>query len=158
LPDVETRAILGRLTIRGAKESDLEGMRVLYQHLNPSDPLLATAKLRDAWQALLGNPAFHCLVVEVDGQIVSTCTVVFVPNLTRSARPYGFVENVVTHEEHRRKGLGTAILKAALDLAWRHGCYKVMLMTGSTKEGTLRFYERAGFRRGEKTAFVARPG
>jgi len=145
------------VTIRGAKESDLEGMRALYQHLHPADPLLPAGKLRDAWRALLGNPAVHCLVGEVDGVVVSTCTLVLVPNLTRSARSYGFVENVVTHEAHRRQGMGTAILKGALELAWSHGCYKVMLMTGSKKEETLRFYERAGFRRGEKTAFVAQP-
>ena len=119
--------------------------------------MLPTGELREAWHALLGNPSVHCLVGEIEGVLVSTCTLVLVPNLTRSARPYGFIENVVTHEAHRRKGLGTAILKGA-DLAWGQGCYKVMLMTGSTKEQTLRFYEHAGFRRGEKTAFVARPG
>jgi len=36
-------------------------------------------------------------------------------------------------------------------------CYKVMLLTGRKGEGTLRFYERAGFDRHGKQAFVARP-
>jgi hypothetical protein len=49
------------------------------------------------------------------------------------------------------------VLRAALNLAWSAGCYKVMLMTGSRKEETLRFYERTGFVSGAKTAFVARP-
>jgi hypothetical protein len=42
-----------------------------------------------------------------------------------------------------------------LDEAWSLGCYKVMLMTG--REDAHAFYEKAGFKAGVKTAFVARP-
>lgn len=48
------------------------------------------------------------------------------------------------------------MLKHALSLAWSRNCYKVMLMTGSKQESTMRFYEQAGFARGEKTGFIAR--
>jgi GNAT superfamily N-acetyltransferase len=80
-----------------------------------------------------------------------------VPNLTRGARPYGLIENVVTHPDWRGRGIGTAVLHHALNLAWDADCYKVMLLTGRTDEATLGFYERAGFAGGEKTGFVARP-
>ena len=80
-----------------------------------------------------------------------------VPNLTRGAKPYGLIENVVTDAAYRRRGLGRQVLHAALEKAWQEHCYKVMLLTGSKQEETLRFYEGSGFKRGVKTGFVATP-
>jgi GNAT superfamily N-acetyltransferase len=110
------------MVIREAIESDLKGMRLLYQQLNPADSLLAVDELRKPWLELLSSRLVHCFVAEIDGQLVSTCTLVIVPNLSRSAKSYAFIENVVTHEAHRCRGLGTAILKAALNMAWHRGC------------------------------------
>lgn len=39
--------------------------------------------------------------------------------------------------------------------AWEAGCYKVMLMTGSKRPETLRFYADAGFEQ-SKTGFQIR--
>ena len=79
-----------------------------------------------------------------------------VPNLTRDARPYALVENVVTRADCRRQGHASACLARAVEIARDAGCYKVMLMTGARDAGTLAFYRRAGFDGGEKTAFVRR--
>jgi GNAT superfamily N-acetyltransferase len=110
------------------------------------------------WEEMLHNPGLHCLVVEDTGRLVASCTLVIIPNLTRGARPYGLIENVVTHVDYRRQGIATRLLQQALEIAWEAGCYKVMLLTGRKDEATLRFYEKAGFHRGEKTGFVATPG
>ena len=40
------------------------------------------------------------------------------------------------------------------ELAEKQRCYKLMLMTGSKQESTLRFYREAGYRDDQKTAFV----
>jgi GNAT superfamily N-acetyltransferase len=80
-----------------------------------------------------------------------------VPNLTRGARPYGLIENVVTRQDKRGQGYGSAVLKAALDLAWEKGCYKVMMLTGRKDAKVFGFYEKAGFKAGVKTGFVAVP-
>jgi len=45
-------------------------------------------------------------------------------------------------------------MEKASEIATRNDCYKIMLMTGSKKESTLRFYERCGFSMNEKTAFL----
>ena len=71
------------------------------------------------------------------------------------ARPYGIIENVVTHEKYRNRGYGTRLLKKALEIARDKGCNKVMLLSGRG-EDILSFYEKAGFERGKKTGFIVR--
>ena len=147
------------IVIERARQADLPGLLALYRFLNPNDPVLPVDDgLQRHWQAILDNKALHYVVARCAGKLVSTCSLTIVPNLTRSARPYGLIENVVTHPHHRKRGIGTQVLQYALNIAWQQDCYKVMLLTGSKSEATLRFYEQAGFARGEKTGFVARPG
>ncbi len=142
--------------IRPARPGDLPGLLDLYRHLNPDDPILLPAHVEASWKALLGSGLTTVFVAEAAGQPVSSCTLVIVPNLTRSGRPYAVIENVVTHADHRRRGLGQRVLRAALEAAWAADCYKVMLASGSRQEETLRFYEQAGFERGTKTFFQIR--
>ncbi len=144
------------IDIRLARRADLAGMLSLYRHLNPDDPAPDLAKAEMAWLALIGSDLTKVIVADAAGVLVSSCTLVIIPNLTRGIRPYGLIENVVTHADHRRTGLGRAVLSAALGAAWAADCYKVMLATGSRREETLRFYEGVGFERGGKTFFQIR--
>jgi GNAT superfamily N-acetyltransferase len=144
-------------TIRVIRENELASLLDLYQHLHPSDPKLAiTDDIEQLWKRIVSDSQLCYLVADVAGRIVSTCTLTIVPNLTRCARPYGLIENVVTHPDFRRRGIGTRILRAALEMAWECDCYKVMLLTSRKDEGTLRFYQQAGFEAGVKTGFVAK--
>ncbi|MEJ1938606.1 GNAT family N-acetyltransferase [Nostoc sp. NIES-2111] len=142
--------------VRAAVPADLDGLLVLYRHLNADDPAPDRTRAEAAWRALLSSGLTTVFLVEAAGAPVASCTLVVVPNLTRGARPYGVIENVVTHAAHRRHGLGHAVLEAALEAAWAADCYKVMLASGSRLEATLRFYESAGFERGGKTFFQVR--
>ena len=111
----------------------------------------------DVWYEIQDNPNLKYFGVFVDRKLVSSCTLSIVPNLTRGCRPYGVIENVVTHADYRRRGYASGVLKHTLGYAWHKGCYKVMLLTGRKDEGVFRFYEGAGFRRGIKTGFIAYP-
>ena len=144
-------------TIRQVQPADVPALLELYQHLHPGDLPPAPATLASRLQEFMQHPGLHCLVAVVDGQLAASCTLVLIPNLTRGARPYGLIENVITHPAYRRQGLGTRVLQHALAIAWKHACYKVMLLTGTRQEAVLRFYEQAGFQRGVKTGFIAHP-
>jgi GNAT superfamily N-acetyltransferase len=144
--------------IRKIQANELPSLLSLYRHLHLDDPALAiTSDIESLWHRILANPQLHYFVADVAGQIVSTCTLTVILNLTRRAHPYGLVENVVTHPDFRKQGIGTKILQTALEMAWAQNCYKVMLLTGRKDQATLRFYERSGFKGGIKTGFVAKP-
>jgi GNAT superfamily N-acetyltransferase len=141
--------------IRPARDTDLAGVLELYRHLNPKDVPLDPERAEVTWSALLASPMTTVFVAENGGILAATCILAIIPNLTRGGRSFGVIENVVTHADQRRTGVGRAVMTAALDAAWRAGCYKVMLASGRD-EGTLRFYETCGFKRGGKTFFEIR--
>ena len=142
--------------IRPAVREDLRGILALYRHLHPEDSELDAAAAERTWSAIISSELTTLIVADAAGSLVASCALAIIPNLSRNARPYGVIENVVTHADHRRTGLGRAVLHAALDAAWRATCYKVILATGSHREATLRFYRNAGFSQGGKTYFEVR--
>ena len=139
--------------IRPARPEDLAGLLDLYQVFRSHDPAFDTAAATPAWTALLNSPVVTIVVAEQAGRLAASCTLAVIPNLTWQGRPYAVIENVATRSDHRRKGLGHAVLAFAVDRARTARCYKVTLSTGSMQEGTLRFYEGAGFKRHAKTFF-----
>ena len=146
------------MVIREIRVSELSELLALYRHLHESDdPLPETNVVEGIWKQIQTDPNLRYWGVFVDGMLVSSCALCIVPNLTRGCRPYGLIENVVTHVDHRRKGHGQAILRAALKYAWSRNCYKVMLLTGRKNEATYQFYESVGFDRHTKQAFLVKP-
>lgn len=147
------------LNIREATINDVNDLYELYmKHLTKYPP--AEPQNLSDWANLLTtlikNPDYHLLMGEADGKAVSSVTIVIIRNLTHNLRPYSVIENVVTHEGYRGRGYASALLNRACDIAKENLCYKVMLMTGSKKESTLRFYESCGFNMNDKTAFIKR--
>lgn len=143
--------------VRRIKYEELENLLSLYKYLIPDDPKLKIdTTLKEHWKEILSDPSYFYLVIEEDSMLVCSCNLTIIQNLTRSARPYGIIENVVTHPDYRNKGHGTAVLKKAIEIAQENNCYKVVLTTSRKDENILNFYENAGFNRGEKTAFIVR--
>lgn len=57
-------------------------------------------------------------------------------------------------EAQDKKGYASACLNYAKQIAKENNCYKMMLLTGSKEESTLRFYRNAGYNSSDKTAFI----
>ena len=145
------------MQLRPASEGDLAGILQLLRELNSDDPELPVDVARTSWMAMLNQSGLTVYVAELAGELVATCTLLIVPNLTRNARPYALIENVVTLSAYRQRGYARAVLQFALAQAWQANCYKVMLSTSVRSDGVLNFYRRCGFVDGVKTGFIAVP-
>jgi GNAT superfamily N-acetyltransferase len=139
--------------IREARPQDFDAIMSLYRQMHPKDPPAPDG--RERFAEILSSPGLRIFVLEADGEVVATTYLNVIPNLTRGAAPYAVIENVVVDAARRGSGLGKAIMAGTLQAAWDAGCYKVMLMTGSSNPGTHAFYRRCGFSPDEKQAYVS---
>lgn len=110
------------------------------------------------WREILGAEHVRVFVTAIDDALVASCTLITAPNLMRGATPHGFLENVVTHADHRRQGYGRDVVQAALTEAWARGCQQVLLVTGRMHLNpyVADFYESCGFGSG-RAGLVAQP-
>lgn len=145
---------MSNAVIRELTADDLWGLMELYTQLHNNSIPEDSEQLHKLWDDIMSDKNHHIIGAEVDERIVSSCVCVIVPNLTHGQRPYALIENVVTHEDFRGRGLATACLDYAKKLAALENCYKMMLLTGSKQENTLNFYRRAGYNSEDKTAFI----
>lgn len=130
--------------VREIEKNDLEGLLRLYMRLHNNPMPEKTAELLRIWDTIFQDENHHVIVAEENGKIVSSCVCVIIPNLTHNQQPYAFIENVITDEKFRKRGLATQCLDYAKEIAIKENCYKMMLLTGSKKKAHWIFTERQG--------------
>ena len=140
--------------LRLVQKTDLQALLTLYTYLGDNPIPQDRDKLACCWQTLLSDERTSIILAQTADQVVSTCTLTVILNLTHDLRPYGFIENGVTLPASRKQGLAGQCLAEAVRIAQAQNCYKVVLTTGSKRPETLNFYRNAGFNDSDKTAFV----
>ena len=90
------------------------------------------------------NPFFDTLVLEHNGVIVATGSILVERKLIHNFGAVAHIEDVVVKSGYRGKDLGKKILQALVDLAKECECYKVIL---DCDEKNIGFYKKCGFER-----------
>lgn len=144
---------------RRAELGDLPTLLALYRHLTPDMPDLASELAESKWCEILAADHVRVFVTAIDSVLVASCTLITAPNLMRGATPHGFLENVVTHADHRRHRYGHDVVEAALAEAWARRCQRVLLVTGRMHLNpyVADFYESCGFKSGRAGLLAQRP-
>lgn len=140
--------------VREVLKEDLHELLSLYLFLHEDSIPNNSVYLDNTWKTIIEDDNHHIIVNEINGEIVSSCVCVIIPNLTRNVRPYAFIENVVTSEKYLGKGYARQCLDYARNIAIENNCYKMMLLTGTKEEKTLAFYKNAGYNSEDKKAFI----
>jgi GNAT superfamily N-acetyltransferase len=143
------------MLIRLAQKEDYNQLLGLLKQLNPADPETAEVEYK-VFEEIIESKYLDLIVAEYEGNLLGSCYLNLVPNMTRGGRPYAVIENVITDSEHRSRGIGKALIKRALELAGKENCYKVMLMSGRKDQAVHAFYKKCGFDSDEKQAYIQR--
>jgi ribosomal protein S18 acetylase RimI-like enzyme len=138
------------IIIRSARVDDLSAV----VRLLADDPLGAT---REAWAdplptayveafAAMERQGGNELLVALDGEVVVGCLqLTCIPGISRRGAMRAQIEGVRVAASHRGRGLGEALVRAAIERARAAGCVLVQLTSDATREDARRFYERLGF-------------
>jgi GNAT superfamily N-acetyltransferase len=138
------------VVVRDALERDLPAIVALYAddelgstREQPGEPL--AEEYRRAFAAVSADPRTRLVVAEVDGELVGTLQLSFLPHLVRRGGERAQVEAVRVASSQRGSGLGRALLTWAVEQARARGCVLVQLTTDAARPDAHRFYESLGF-------------
>ena len=59
---------------------------------------------------------------------------------------YGHIYSIAVHPNHRRKGVGKALMMRAIEIFKTHGARKIILECRVSNMAAIRFYRKLGFR------------
>ena len=135
-------------------DNELSSLLELYKQLNSDDEISETIA-KDVWENIKKQDVKY-FVARENGKIVASCYICIIPNLSRGGKSIGFIENVITDKEYRRKGIGKTVMENTVQYARERNCYKVLLQSGKDRTEAHLFYESMGFNGESKKAFEVR--
>jgi GNAT superfamily N-acetyltransferase len=138
-----------------AGKEDLSNILKLYEQLNPEENIINTEDAKEIWKIIEQNDIKYFIAKE-GGKIVASCYIAIIPNLTRNGKSIGFIENVITDKEYRRKGIGKNVMEMAIKYAKENNCHKILLQSSNKRKEAHKFYENIGFDGNSKKAFEIR--
>jgi GNAT superfamily N-acetyltransferase len=99
-----------------------------------------------AFEQMDGNPYFELVVAELDGRVVGTLQLIFIPSISFQGGLRAQVESVRVDSALRGHGIGQKMMEWAMQRARERGAHVVQLTTHNTRADAHRFYERLGFK------------
>ena len=152
---IETTEPLGlpqRYTLRRGGIDDLAIALALDDHLDeaqsagPSYSLhLSKTTQRDDWIETLEDPSVFHVIVEVDGAPVAQCATFALPERVGTFADSIHLSAVTVREEHRRLGVGRAMVNYVLDDAARRGFQFAETNWRVTNRRAARYWVNYGF-------------
>jgi GNAT superfamily N-acetyltransferase len=102
-------------------------------------------KQRAALEALLADPGKGRIFVARDGrQVVAMASLLYTVSTAEGGKAAIF-EDLVVAPEHRKRGIGEALLKHVVAEARKEGVLRITLLTDMQNERAQAMYRRAGF-------------
>jgi len=130
-----------------AKSGDLPRLVELLGLLFESEAEFSadSEKQRVALQAILADPAKGRIFVARDWrEVVAMASLLYTISTAEGGRAALF-EDLVTAPDHRKRGIGAALLKHVIEQARADGVLRITLLTDMQNERAQAMYRRVGF-------------
>ncbi|RTQ92769.1 GNAT family N-acetyltransferase [Lysinibacillus telephonicus] len=139
------------IKFRTATEKDLESIvamladdflgskRERYEHPLPTSYI-------KAFEAITSDPNNELVVACIGNEVIGVQQITFTPYITHQGGWRATIEGVRTSASVRGQGVGTELIKWAIQHAKERGCHLIQLTTDKQRPDALRFYERIGFK------------
>lgn len=138
------------ITVRLATENDVEkivelladdflgGQRERYELPLPNSYM-------EAFKAIDNDPNNELVVACYKNEVVGVLQITYTPQMTYQGGWRATIEGVMTSSSVRGKGIGSTLMKWAIERAKDRGCHLAQLTTDKKRPDALRFYEKLGF-------------
>lgn len=133
--------------IKQITDEVFEGLQNILPQLSPS---LACIPDKNHLENVIKSESITLFIAKYDGKIVGTLTLAIYPTpLTRKA----WIEDVVTDNAIRGKGIGKLLIEAALEYAQKLGIEKVDLTSSNDRIAAHGLYKKTGFEKRDTSVF-----
>jgi len=125
--------------VRLLTDDDLGSQRERYENPLPESYFMAYEQIeRDSNHELI--------VAELNGAVIGTLHLMFLPSLSFQGGLRAQVESVRVDKLYQGQGIGSDMMKWAIERAEGRGAHVVQLTTHQSRADAHRFYERLGFK------------
>ncbi|MBB4920682.1 GNAT family N-acetyltransferase [Streptosporangium saharense] len=100
---------------------------------------------RAAFEAIEADPHNELIVAELDGEVVGTMQLTYIPGISRGGALRLQIEAVRIAAHLRGRGLGGQMMRWAVERGRTRGCALVQLTTNKVRGDAHRFYDSLGF-------------
>ena len=125
--------------IRLLADDELGSLREKYE--NP-----ISTSYYSAFELIDKDPNHDLIVAELDGEVIGTLHLMFLPSLSFQGGIRAQVESVRVDTQHQNQGVGSEMMKWAIQRAKDRNAHIVQLTTHKSRADAHRFYERLGFK------------
>lgn len=101
-----------------------------------------------AFDAITADARNRLLAAVGDGVVAGSFQLTYIPDMNAGGREVVLIENVIVDAAYRNRGVGSSMMRWAIDDARARGCYRVSLMSRNVRTDAHRFYARLGFEAG----------
>ena len=94
---------------------------------------------------IAADPRSDVLVAEIDGAVAGICQLIVFRHIQEQGGLCAEIESMHVAAPLRSHGIGSVLLRAAVDRARAAGCYRIQLTSNKARTDAHRFYARHGF-------------